>query len=103
MVLSLSMLEGKMSDLDARNESELSGRLNGVKLGQDFPGVGRQRRQNLKTAKGQESDVGLRVGAKFWLGHKSDGILELNNWGKKVNNNLNTTQRCTKKCIRSFS
>jgi len=50
MVLSLAMLEGKMGDLDAGDQTKFSGRLNGVKLGQDLAGVRGQSSEDFKAA-----------------------------------------------------
>lgn len=76
MIPSLTVLESEMGDLDARNQTELSVRLNSVKLGQDLSGVCCQGREDLQPAEGQESDVRFRVGAELGLSDQTDGILE---------------------------
>jgi len=75
VISSLSMFEGKVSNLDSGNEPQLSHRLYGVKLGQYLASVCRQRRQDFKTTQGQKTNVRLRVWAKLRLGDQADGIL----------------------------
>ena len=76
MVLSLTMLERKMGDLDAGDQTKFTGRLNGVKLGQDLAGVRGQSGEDLEAAQGEETDVGLGVGSELGLGDEADGVLQ---------------------------
>jgi hypothetical protein len=85
MVLSLAMLEGKMGNLDTGDETKFSGRLNGMKLGQDLAGVCGQGGEYLEAAKGEETNVGLGVGSELGLGDEADGVLQsLKSGGQEV-------------------
>ena len=85
MVLSLTMLERKMGDLDAGDQTKFTGRLNGVKLGQDLAGVRGQSGEDLEAAQGEETDVGLGVGSELGLGDEADGVLQgLESGGQEV-------------------
>lgn len=76
MVLSLAMLEGKVSDANAAEKVHLADSLDEMKLAQKTADVGCEGGENLgMTGQRQKTDVVLRIGAQFGVADERDGFL----------------------------
>ena len=76
VILALSVLQTEVSYFDARDELELSHRVDLVQLGQDLAGVGGEGHQHGQVGEGHQGHVVLRVGPGLGVGDQIDGILK---------------------------
>ena len=79
MILALSVLQTEVSYFDARDELELSNRVDLVQLGQDLPGVGGEGHQHSQVGEGHQGHVVLRVGPGLGVSYQIDRVLRIRN------------------------